>query len=86
VITRLPLEPEAQNTHTPTVHEPCLYSGTINGVHIIFMRQVDDFAIAAPDQRTADILLDMLDEKLSMPVKRLLEGECPSVSLPTIKV
>jgi hypothetical protein len=55
---------------TPTVHEPCLYSGLINGVRIIFMRQVDDFAIAAPDSRTADILLDMLDEKLSMPVKR----------------
>jgi hypothetical protein len=35
------------------------------------MCQVDDFAIAAPDQRTADILLDMLDDKLSMPVKEL---------------
>ncbi len=36
------------------------------------MRQVDDFAIAAPepDPRTADILLDMLDDKVSMPVKR----------------
>jgi hypothetical protein len=56
---------------TPTLHEPCLYSGTINGVRIIFMCQVDDFAIAAPDQRTADILLDMLDDKLSMPVKEL---------------
>jgi hypothetical protein len=55
---------------TLTVHEPCLYSGTINGICIIFMRQVDDFAIAAPDPRTADILLDMLDENLSMPVKR----------------
>ena len=34
------------------------------------MRQVDDFAITAPDPRTADILLDMLDDKLSMPIKR----------------
>jgi hypothetical protein len=34
------------------------------------MRQVDDFAIAAPDERTANILLDMLDEKLTMPIKR----------------
>jgi hypothetical protein len=34
------------------------------------MRQVDDFAIAAPDQCTADILLDMLDDRLTMPVKR----------------
>ncbi len=55
---------------TPTVHEPCLYSGVINGNRVIFKRQVDDFTIGAPDQRTADILLDMLDEKLTMPIKR----------------
>jgi hypothetical protein len=52
------------------IHEPYLYSGTINGTCIVFMHQVDDFAIAAPDQCTADILLDMLDDKLTMPVKR----------------
>jgi hypothetical protein len=52
---------------TPTVHEPCLYSGMINGKRVIL---VDDFAIAAPDARTADILLDMLDEELTIPIKR----------------
>jgi hypothetical protein len=31
--------------------------------------QVDDFAIAAPDAKTANILLDMLDEKLTIPIK-----------------
>jgi hypothetical protein len=35
---------------TPTIHEPCLYSGTINGNQIIFKRQVDDFTIAALDK------------------------------------
>jgi len=54
----------------PTVHEPCLYSGVINGTRVLFMRQVDDFAIAAPDSKTADILLDMIDDKLKIPVKR----------------
>jgi hypothetical protein len=54
---------------TPTMHKPCLYSGTIDGKRIIFKSQVDNFAIAAPDQRTADILLDMLNEKLTMPIK-----------------
>jgi hypothetical protein len=54
---------------TPTVHEPCLYSGIIDVKHIVFMRQVDDFAIAAPDQQMANILLDMLDNKLTMPIK-----------------
>jgi hypothetical protein len=34
------------------------------------MRQVDDFAIAAPHANTADILMDMLDNKLSIPIKR----------------
>jgi hypothetical protein len=54
---------------TPTVHEPCLYSGVIDSKRIIFMHQVDDFAIATPDKCTADILLDMLDDCLSIPIK-----------------
>jgi hypothetical protein len=54
----------------PTTHKPCLYSGLIDGKRVIFMRQVDDFAIAAPDKWTANILLDMLDDKLTMPTKR----------------
>jgi hypothetical protein len=28
---------------TPTTHEPCLYSGEVDGVQILFLRQVDDF-------------------------------------------
>ncbi len=55
---------------TPTTHEPCLYSRIIEGKRIVFMCQVDDFAIAAPDQCTTDILLNMLDKKLTMPIKR----------------
>ena len=54
----------------PTVHEPCLYSGVVDGKRVIFKRQVDDFAIAAPDERTANILLDMIDDELSIPMKR----------------
>jgi hypothetical protein len=57
---------------TPTVHEPCLYSGIIAGKNVIFKRQVDNFAIAAPDKKTADILLDLdlLYDQLSIPLKR----------------
>jgi hypothetical protein len=55
---------------TPTIHEPCLYSGTINGKHVLFMRQVDDFAIASPDEQTSDILMDLIDDKLKIPIKR----------------
>jgi hypothetical protein len=49
---------------TPT-HTPCLYSGTFYGKQVLFMRQVDDFAIAAPDAQTADIVMDLIDNKLS---------------------
>jgi hypothetical protein len=55
---------------TPTIHEPCLYSGNINGQRVLFMRQVDDFAIAAPDAKTSGILMDMIDDRLRIPIKR----------------
>jgi hypothetical protein len=55
---------------TPTVHEPCLYSGVINGNRVIFMQQVEDFAIGAPDAHTADVFLDLLDKHLIIPIKR----------------
>jgi hypothetical protein len=55
---------------TPTVHEPCLYSGLIDGTRVVFKRQVDDFAAACPTQRSADLLFDMIDERLSIPIKR----------------
>jgi hypothetical protein len=54
----------------PTIHEPCLYSGRINGKRGIFKRQVDDFVVAAPDEHTANILLDMIDDKLTILMKR----------------
>jgi hypothetical protein len=55
---------------TPTVHEPCLYLGNVAGKWVIFKRQVDDFAIAAPEEKTADILLDLIDNQLTIPLKR----------------
>jgi hypothetical protein len=36
---------------------------------VIFKCQVDDFAIAATDERTANILLDLIDDELSIPMK-----------------
>jgi hypothetical protein len=55
---------------TPTTHEHCLYSGTINDKRVVFMRQVNNFAIGAPDKHTANILLDMIVEALSIPMKQ----------------
>ena len=37
---------------------------------MIFKRQVDNFAVAAPDEQTANVLLDMIDNKLTISMKR----------------
>jgi hypothetical protein len=55
---------------TPTIHEPCIYFGLILRERVLFMRQVGDFAISAPSQRIAIHLLDLIDNKLSIPMKR----------------
>jgi hypothetical protein len=55
---------------TPTIHKPCLYSGIFNSNHVPFMHQVDHFAVAAPNAKTSNMLMDLIDEKLSIPIKR----------------
>ena len=56
---------------TPTIHEPCLYSGLIHGERVLFKRQVDDFAVGAKSERIANILWDMIDERLTFALKRM---------------
>ena len=56
---------------TPTHHQPCLYSGLIDGQRVLFMRQVDDFAVAVPNERIGRILFDLIDERLTFPLKRM---------------
>jgi hypothetical protein len=55
----------------PTVHEPCLYLGEVRGERCIFKRQVDDFALATEHEETAHHFFDILDDELTMPMKRL---------------
>jgi hypothetical protein len=55
---------------TPMIHEPCLYSSTFNGNCVLFMHQVDDFAMVAPNAKTSNMLMDLIDEKISIPIKR----------------
>jgi hypothetical protein len=54
----------------PTVHKPCLYSGIFNGNGILFMRQGNDFAMPAPDAKTSNMLMDLIDIIMSIPIKR----------------
>ncbi|KAL7525100.1 hypothetical protein ACHAWF_001213, partial [Thalassiosira exigua] len=55
----------------PTTHEPCLYSGLIEGEHVLFKRQVDDSEVAARTERTAIIIFDLIEEALTFPLKRM---------------
>jgi hypothetical protein len=56
---------------TPTTHEPCLYSGTINNSRVFFLRQVDDFSVAAATPSLAAHVLDLIEDHLTIPLKRL---------------
>jgi hypothetical protein len=54
----------------PTVHEPCIYRGEIDGERVLFKRQVDDFLLGAKSVTTATKVWDLIDQQLRMPMKR----------------
>ena len=58
-------------TFQSTRHEPCLYRATINGRMVLFMRQVDDFAITARDATTVNGIIEQINVHLRMPMKNL---------------
>jgi hypothetical protein len=53
-----------------TTHEPCLYRGVVNGHQILVLRQVDDFAVGAPDEDTYRKFCDAIDSRLHETLKR----------------
>jgi hypothetical protein len=55
----------------PATHEPCIYAGTIDDQRVIFLRQVDDFAVAAKHQNTAQKLLDLINSRMHIQLKSL---------------
>ena len=55
----------------PTTHEPCLYSGEINGTPVYLLRQVDDFAVASKDVDISNTVISKISEKLSVPMHNL---------------
>ncbi|KAL7488574.1 hypothetical protein ACHAW6_014164 [Cyclotella cf. meneghiniana] len=54
----------------PTVHEPCIYRGEIDGERVLFKRQVDDFILGAKSVETANKVWDLIDQQLRIPMKR----------------
>jgi hypothetical protein len=55
---------------TSVTHSPCLYSGVFGGHDILFLRQVDDFAISCPNAAVYGQVCDALDAQLSVPMVR----------------
>ena len=54
---------------TSCSHKPCLCTGIFNGSTLIFLCQVDDFAIASSLVKLADMFLDELDKHLKQKLK-----------------
>jgi dUTP pyrophosphatase len=55
----------------PTTHEPCLYRGTFKGKEVLFLRQVDDFAVACTDESVAIAVIDAIDAEMKIKIKDL---------------
>jgi hypothetical protein len=47
-----------------------MHLGTIEGHSVLFLRQVDDFAMAVDDPATYEKICDLLDARLNEPIKR----------------
>ena len=59
-----------QHGFRPTIHAPCLYRATIGNEDVLFLRQVDDFAIATNQESLYTNICNQLDSHLLVPMKR----------------
>ena len=55
----------------PTTHEPCLYHGVHKGHEILFLRQVDDFAVGAKTKEIATDVINTIDKYMQIKIKDL---------------
>jgi hypothetical protein len=55
----------------PTTHEPCLYHGTYKGHEVLFLRQVDDFAVATTKETIATEIINEIDKYMKIKIKDL---------------
>jgi hypothetical protein len=58
-----------KNKLQPMTHEPCLYMGYVMGAYALFLCQVDDFAIGAQDEATANTLIMSINCDLKLPIQ-----------------
>jgi hypothetical protein len=55
----------------PTMHEPCLYQGMFDGKEVLFLRQVDDFAVGAQNESTSIAVINEIDKYMKIDIKDL---------------
>ena len=55
----------------PTTHEPCLYKGMFQGKEVLFLRQVDDFAVGAENEKIAIAVINEIDKYMKIDIKDL---------------
>ena len=54
-----------------TTHEPCLYRGMYKQHRVLFMRQVDDFAIEYDNLDIYQDIISQLDDAMTIKIKDL---------------
>lgn len=54
---------------TPTTHDRSIYRGTFKDIPIFLLRQVDDFALAAPSEDIAKAVYDAIGQALQLPTE-----------------
>jgi hypothetical protein len=54
-----------------TTHERCIYQKTIDGEKVLFLRQVDDFAVACKDPAISKEVIRQVGERLTVPLHDL---------------
>lgn len=52
-------------------HEPCLYHCFHNGKEVLFLCQVDDFAVGYQDDEVCKDIINMIDKEMTIDIKDL---------------
>ena len=52
-------------------HEQCLYRGCYKGTEVLFLRQVDDFCVAAENKELADEIIEVINNAMTIDIKHL---------------
>jgi hypothetical protein len=52
---------------TSTTHDKSIYSATIDGYKVLLLRQVDDFALACPNEALAQRIYNRIGKRLQLP-------------------